>query len=139
MIKNFLAIFTAYVFSCINISPIFLAKDKNIISNASCFLLSLIAFICFSPSTSVDFICFSHASTRGEYVNLACSIILPWSGGNASSPTRYSYLSILHDDRADIFAASLLISYYIFSDTLFKIFFLKCKGFSDARVVSISK
>ena len=55
------------------------------------------------------------------------------------------------DDKADIFAASLLIlycnfsylmllsivmiSFYIFSER----FFSKCKGLSDARVASITK
>ena len=71
--------------------------------------------------------------------------------GNISSPVRYSYLSILFDDNADIFSASLLIWYcsfsflslswivmiilYIFS----KRFFLKREELFDARVVSISK
>ena len=95
------------------------------------------------------FICFSNASTRGEYANLSCSIILPSSGGNISSPARYSYLSILPYDKADIFAASLLISYYSFSSLILssvvsyyilsKRFFLKCKGLFDARVASITK
>ena len=62
---------------------------------------------------------------------------------------KYSYLPILPDDNADIFAVSLLIprctflslilssiaaiSFYILS----KRFFLKCKEWSDIRVVSI--
>ena len=60
-------------------------------------------------------------------------------------------LSIFPDDNADIFAASMLIlncsflslilssivmiSFYFLSERLF----LKCKGLSDARVVSITK
>ena len=53
---------------------------------------------------------FLYALPRGEYVNLACSITLFWPGGNIPSPVRYSYLSILPDDKADIFYASLLTS-----------------------------
>ena len=79
------------------------------------FLLFFIAFIWFSSWSLIVFICFSNASTRGEYANLPCSIILPWSGGNISSPARYSYFSILPYDKADIFAAAFLISYYSFS------------------------
>ena len=55
--------------------------------------------------------CFLNALPSGEYVNLACSIILLWSEGSISSHLKYSYYSILPDDNADIFAASLLISY----------------------------
>ena len=40
-----------------------------------------------------------------EYANLAYSIICLWLEFNVSSPVRYSYLSILPDDNADIFAA----------------------------------
>ena len=80
-----------------------------------------------------------YALPRGEYLNLACSIILLWSDFNVSSPVRYSYLSILPDDNADIFTASLLILYYSFSSLvlssiiminfyiLSKIFLLKCE------------
>ena len=61
------------------------------------------------------------------------------------SPVIYSYLSILPDDNPDIFAASLLISYYRFSSLivssfvmisfyiLSKRFFLKRKRLSDAK------
>ena len=37
---------------------------------------------------------------------------------NISSPVKYSYLSILPDDNADIFAASLLISHCTFSSII---------------------
>ena len=57
------------------------------------------------------FICFSKAFPKGEYANLACSIICLFLEGYTSSPVRYSYLSILPNDNVDIFAASLLISY----------------------------
>ena len=39
-------------------------------------------FICFSPWSSIDFLCFSKACAKGEYVNLACSITLLWSEGS---------------------------------------------------------
>ena len=87
----------------------------------------------------------------GEYVNLTCSIILLWSDGNISWPVRYSYLSILSDDNADYFGASLLISYCsisslilssLFMNSIYivsKRFFLKHEELSDARVVSVTK
>ena len=53
-----------------------------------------------------------------EYVNLACSIILLWWKGSVYSPVRYSYLLILPDDSANIFAASLLMSYRNFSSLI---------------------
>ena len=104
----------------------------------------------FSPYSSIVFICFSNALLRGEYVNLVCLIILIWSDGKISSPVRYSYSSIF-PDKADIFAASLLISYFSFSSLILssfvvinfyivsKRFFLKRKELSDERVVSITK
>ena len=76
------------------------------------------ASTCFIPWSSIVFTCFSNALTRGEYVNLACSIILIWSGLNITSPVRYSYLSIFPDDNADISAASLLILYCSFSSLI---------------------
>ena len=66
-------------------------------------------------------------------------------------PVRYSYLKTFADANADIFAASLLISYYMFSFLisssiviisfyfLSKRFFLKREGLSDARVASVTK
>ena len=63
--------------------------------------------------SSIVLICLLNVLQR-EYVNFVCSIILLWSDGNIPSPVRYSYLSILPDDNAAIFAASLLISYYSF-------------------------
>ena len=105
----------------------------------------------FFPWSSIIFICFSNALPRKEYVDLACSITLFWPGGNISSPVRYLYLSTLPDDNADIFAASLLISYCSFSSLILSSiviisfyilserFFLKRKGLSDAKVASITK
>ena len=61
---------------------------------------------------------FSKALPRGEYVNLAYSIPLPWLNGNFSWSPIYWYLSILPDDNAHIFSASLLISYCTFSSTI---------------------
>ena len=63
----------------------------------------------------------------------------------------FLYLSILPDDNADDFAASLLISYCTFSylilSSVFEVsfyilskrFFLKYKVLSDVRVLSINK
>ena len=88
---------------------------------------------------------------KGEYVNLACSIICLRLEGNISSLVRYSYLSIFPDDNADIFAAFLLRSCCNFSSLILSLivminfyilskrFFLKCKELPDARVVSITK
>ena len=99
----------------------------------------------FFPYCSIDFICFLNDLPNGQYVNLAYSIILVWSDGNISSSVRYSYLSILLDDNADIFAASLLILYYSFSSLILssivmsrfyilsKRFFPKREELSDAR------
>ena len=68
-----------------------------------------------------------------------------------SSPVRYSYLSTLFDNKADIFPASLLISYYSFSSLTWsstvmillyfhlKTFFVNLKGLSDGKVVSSTK
>ena len=104
----------------------------------------------FFPCSSIVFVCFSNALPRGEYVNFPCSIILLWSDGKISLPVR-NYLSILPDDKTDIFAASLLISYCSFSSIILssiyiinfyivsKIFFLKHKKLSDGRVVSKTK
>ena len=83
----------------------------------------------------------------GEYANLACPIILLWSDKNISSPVRYSYLSILFDDNAHIFTASLLLSYCNVSSSIVMIsfyilskrFFLKHEEWSDARVAPITK
>ena len=77
----------------------------------------------------------------------ACSIICLWLEDNISSPVSYSYLPILPDENADIFAASLLMSYCSFSAKILlsiamisfyifcEILFLK----PDARVVSLTK
>ena len=61
------------------------------------------------------FVCFSKAFLKGEYINMACSIIWLRLEGNISSLLGYSYLSIFPDKNADFFAASLLISYCGFS------------------------
>ena len=59
-------------------------------------------------------VCFLTVFPKGEYANLAYSVISLWLEDNISSPVRYSYLSILPDDNANIFAASLLISFVVF-------------------------
>ena len=118
-----------------------------------CFLtLPSIAFVCFSSASLIVVICFWKAFPEGEWVNLGCSIIWLWSPVrycNVSSPVRYSYLSNLPDDNADI-AVSLLIFYCNFSSvilssiviTIFYILSKRClkhKGLSDARVLWISE
>ena len=85
--------------------------------------LSLVAFVLksqfvFALDLQLYFFFFSKAFPNGEYVNLACSIICCWSDGNISSPVRYSYLWILPDDKADMLAASLLMSYCSFLSIL---------------------
>ena len=110
-------------------------------------------FIWFSPWSSIVFICFSNALPRGEYVNLAYSVIVIWSDGNISSPVRYFiiFYSILADDNADIFVGSVLLLHCTFSPLILssmvminfyihsKIFFLKHEELSNGRVVSITK
>ena len=88
---------------------------------------------------------------KGEYVNLAWSIICLSLEDNISLPMRYSYLSIFPDHNADIFYSSLLVSYCSFSSIILssivmisfyilsKRFFLKHEGLSYARVTSINK
>ena len=83
--------------------------------------------------------------------NFACSIICFWLDGNISSPIRYSYLSILHDDKIDILAASLLTSNCSYSSLIwfsivmiflyiyFKRFSFNLKGLFDGKVVSLTK
>ena len=84
-------------------------------------------------------------------MNLASSIILLSSDGNISSLARNSYLSILLDDYADIFPASLLISHcslssLILSSVVIIRFYIVSKRFSlkheelpRATVVLITK
>ena len=66
-------------------------------------------------------------------------------------PIRYSYLSSLYDNNADIFAAAQLISYYNFSSMILSSivmitlyissnrFFPRRNGISNGRVVSSTK
>ena len=63
------------------------------------------------PDIQLLLLFFSKVFPKEQQENLAFSIILFWLEGNIASPVRYSYLSILLDDRADIFAASLFVSY----------------------------
>ena len=66
---------------------------------------------CFSPWSSIVFLCFSKALPREKQVNFACSIIYFWLKGNITSTEWYLYLPISSDNKADIFATSLPISY----------------------------
>ena len=122
----------------------------SLLDSTNCFPRSSIAFICFLPLSSIVFICFPEAFTKGEYLHLGFSISLLWSDDNISSPVRYPYLSIFPDHNADIFVASLLMSYcsfwslillsialisfYILSER----FFLKRKRLFDARIGKFS-
>ena len=111
----------------------------------------VIAFIYFSSWSSIFFVYVSKSFPNIEYPNLACSVTLLWSGGSISSPARNSYLSIFLNDNADIFAASLLASYYRFLSLILSSivmisffvlsirFYLKRKALSDARVASKTK
>ena len=88
-------------------------------------------------------VCFYKGFPKGEYANVACSIICFWLEGNISS--------IYSDGNADISAVSLLIWYCSFSSLILssfvmisfyvicKRFFLKRKGLSDVKVASITK
>ena len=67
---------------------------------------------CFTPCLSI--VCFSNAFPGGDQENLVFCFILCCCGGNISSPVRYSYLTILPDDNGDIFATTLLMSYWNF-------------------------
>ena len=69
-----------------------------------------------------DFKTFKASSSKVEYINLACSVNLVWSGGNISLLVRQLHLPILPDDNGNIFAASLLISYCSF----FSLYTLNC-------------
>ena len=55
--------------------------------------------------------CFSKMLLTGEFLKLTWFITRLSSEGSISSPVKYSFLSIFSDDKADIFAASLLISH----------------------------
>ena len=85
------------------------------LDSANCFTYSPITFICFSPWFSIVFVSFLKTFPKGGYINLAFSVSLLGSGGSTSLSVRSSYLSILPVDKADIFAASLLILYCGFS------------------------
>ena len=77
-------------------------------------------------------------------------MIIHSSNENISSPRRYWYVSILPDNSVHILAASLLISYCIFSFLILssiamisfyilsRKFCLKRKDLSNAKVVSIN-
>ena len=109
----------------------------------------LVVSICFSPGYSTAFVYFSKAFSNGEYVNVACFIICLWWYFLACRI--FAFIIFFPDYKANVFAASLLISCCSFSFlilTLFVMisfyilsrrFFLKREGLSDARVASINK
>ena len=68
------------------------------------------------PCSSIAFIYFSEAFTKGEYVNLAWSVTLLWSEGSNSSPVWYSYLSIVPGEGlSDAKVASVTKKQYVFA------------------------
>ena len=119
------------------------------VKGASPLFWFVIACIYFLPSSSIVFLWFSKAFPKGEYINFACSITFLESKGSVSSSV--SYLSILPYNRADVFAAFLVISYcnvsslHVSSNVMIsfyilpKRFFLKREKLSDATVALINK
>ena len=73
---------------------------KSFIDNS--LLAAFKVFHGWSLWSSIVFIYFSNVFPKEENVNLACFITLLWSWDCISSPVRYSYLSILPDNNADI-------------------------------------
>ena len=71
----------------------------SICFDSSYFLLE--RFRDFKASTCFS-VCFSKAFPKGEQLSLAFSTICFRLVGNVYSPVRYSYLSILPDDKANI-------------------------------------
>ena len=114
----------------------------------NCFFL---LFTLIFNSFNLFFKCFSKKRICKLSLYHYRSIILLWSEGNIFLLVRYSDLSILPHDIVDIFAVSLSISYHSFSylilssivmtsfDIISKRLFLKQKGLSDGRVVSLTK
>ena len=96
------------------ISLVLILFGKSPLIDSSSWFSSGKTSTCFIPWSSIVIICSSNALPRREYVISVCYIILLWSDSNFSSLVRNSYLSILPDDNADIFAASLLIYIVVF-------------------------
>ena len=114
---NYIIVSNLYLSSLLNISLSF--WWPSLLVKASSFLFwFVIAAICSFPCSSIVFVCFSNVLRRGKNVSLASYIFLLWSDDNISSPVRNSYLSIFPDDQADVFAASILISYCNFSSLI---------------------
>ena len=108
--------------------------------------LKLLNLQTFPPWYSIAFLYYFKAFSKGKHVNLVCFIILLSSEGSISSPERYSYLSILTDNKADVLAASWNFSSLILSSTAMiilksfsKRFFLKYEELSDVKVASTNK
>ena len=109
-------------------------------------VLKLLNLQIFPPWYSIAFVYYFKAFSKGKHVNWLCFITLLSSEGSISSPERYSCLSILTDNKADIPAASWNFSSLILSSIvmiIFKIFskrfFLKYEELSDVRVASTNK
>ena len=108
-----------------------------------------IVFASLLAASSTAFVCFS--KDFPEETKLVFYLIWLWLEGNFSPCVRYSYSSVLPDYDADIFVASLLISFCRFSSQILlpvvmisfyilsKRFSLIHKGSFDVSVVSIAK
>ena len=85
------------VFNCLQLLLVLLVSDS-----------SKYQLVFFAWSLTV-FVYFLKTFPKGEQVCLVCFVICSWLEGNISSTVRYLYLSILPDNKADIFETSLLI------------------------------
>ena len=104
-----------------------------------------------TPCSTRVFFCFFCVFLKEWSVNLTSSIALYRFGDNTSSRVRYSYLSILPNDNADLFVAALLMWYCNFSSLILSLMFMttpskpsnkfikESRVLSDGRVVSVTK
>ena len=108
------------------------------------------ALSCSFQLSSIVFICFSKAFSRGEKVNLASCMILFCFGCNIFSPVRHSYLYYLMMMQISLLSSFLchvvlfhlwlyLNGYSTVFCTSYNRFFQKRNGLSDGRVVSMTK
>ena len=118
---------TSVISRCGTFSPLFYFRCFQVISLFQVLKVqdyihfecnSIFSFIYIYTYWWIVFIYFSKAFPKGGWVNLACFIICFWLDGNTSLPVRYSCLSNLPYNKADISAASLLISYCCLSSLI---------------------
>ena len=141
-----------FIWSCDRLKYILLVLHLLTIYLFIIHLIYLLPSVCIYTFTSLlletlkhnffFFVCFQTLFLSRIY-KLACSIIWLWLELIISSFVRYSYFSILLDDNANIFPASLLISYCSFSFLVFTFFLktlhLRHKRLPDARLVLLFK